>query len=134
MKIVERQVFEKGDLVEITAGYKKGMVGTVVRHDLEDAEVSVSLADSSTQINRNRWDYDEDDESNEFNEKHVKYINKKAYDDAIKKHKLLRVNGLPVALQFKGKSMIIGDNVITHAEAKKIADFINKNTKTRKKA
>lgn len=133
MKIVERQVYEKGDLVEIVSGYRKGMVGTVVRHDLEDDEVEVVTADSNGGGRNLRWDDDEDDRSYGFSARSLKYIDKKAYDAAIKKNKLLRVDGLPVALQFKGKSLIIGDNVVTLANAKKIADFINTNTKTKPK-
>lgn len=130
MKVVERNVYERGDFVEITMGYKKGMVGTVIRHDLSDNEVEVATVDSSESDN------DWEDDGDYFPEKFLKILNKKEYEDGIKRNKILRVAGLPVAIQFKRSNFLIGDNVVTPANAKKIAEFINSNmpkTKGKKK-
>lgn len=127
MKVVERMIYDRGDLVMITQGYNKGKVGTVIKHHILNNEVDIALDVVG--------DLTEDDEDNgiHFIETSLKFINKKEYEAALKANNIIRVEGLPVNIQFKNKSFIIGDNVVTPANAKKLADFILEHNKPKKK-
>lgn len=130
MKKVQMVQYEPGDHIMVTHGYNKGKVGTVVRHPSATATVIYELAGHTYD------DADEDDYYGDYEDsptKFVKYITKAEYEEALKKLKVLTVPGLPVGVRFQGTNLIIGDNVITSTNAKKIAEFITKNTTTPKK-
>lgn len=136
MKKIERIIYERGDHVEVTKGYNKGMVGVVYTHDTDDAEVQVVLANQVIEPKTRSafWDNDNmDDNSYTFNDTHLKYISNEEYDAGIKKNNLIRIDGINEPIQYKGGRFTIGDNPITTANAKKLAEFINKHAKTRKK-
>lgn len=127
MKVVQAQLFERGDHVQVIAGYNKGRVGQVIRHENYGEEVFYKILDK---------DYDDDDMDDEYEEspaKYLKFLSNSDYAAYLKKNNILIVEGLPVNIQYKNKSFIIGDNVVTSAEAKKLADFINQYTKPAKK-
>lgn len=135
MKKVERIVYERNDHIEVTKGYNKGMVGVVVRHDQDDQEVEVVLANQAIKPRgySNYFDDDDEDNSNSFMESQVKYITKDQYDAGIKRNNLIRIDGLNEPVQYKGGRFIIGDNPVTKANAKKLAAFITKHSKTKAK-
>jgi ribosomal protein S4E len=123
MKKVQSILFEKGDHVKVTSGYNKGKVGTVVRHASVEDSVEYQLFGKEYDTGDD-WD----DESEESKSKFLEYITKAEYDKTLVDLKMLSVPGLAVSIQFKGKTLLIGDNVITEANAKKISEFINKHT------
>lgn len=137
MKKVERVIYERGDHVEVTKGYNKGMVGVVHSHDTEDGDVQVVLANQAIKpkVRTSFWDDDDEmeDASNRFDEGQIKYIAKEEYDAGVKKNNLIRIDGLNEPVQYKGGRFTIGDNPITTANAKKLAEFINKHAKTKAK-
>jgi len=136
MKKVERVVYDRGDHIEVTKGYNKGMVGIVVRHDLDDQEVYITLANQAIQPKR-RYSWDDDDEEEDtsdcFTENSIKFITKTDYEVGIKRNNLIRIDGLVEPIQFKGGNFIIGGNPITKANAKKLSEFITKHAKTKAK-
>jgi hypothetical protein len=137
MKKVQMELYEKGDHIMVTHGYNKGKVGTVVRHPSATANVIYELA-GSTYDDADEDDYDDydDDYYGDYEDspaKFLKYITKAEYEATLKKLKILTVPGLPVGVRFQGTNLIIGDNVITTVNAKKIAEFINEHTKTKGK-
>lgn len=133
-------LFEQGDHILVTTGYNKGKVGTVIRHPNATANIIYELAGRNYH-NADADDYDEDhnDYYGEYEDspaRFLKYISKTEYEETLNKLKILEVPGLPVSVRFYGKNLIIGDNVITPANAKKIAEFIESNipkTKGKKK-
>lgn len=134
MKIVQRTVYERGDHVEITRGYNKGMVGVVVSHDQDDRELNVLLASQAIKPRRPLYfSEDDNDNSMSFQEGAVKYITPDEYEAGVKANNLLRIEGLSEPIQYKKGRFTIGDNPITTASAKKLADFINKHAKTKAK-
>jgi len=136
MKKVERIIYDKGDHVMVLSGYNKGMVGIVSQHDKDDEEVFVQLANSETVKSRRRNSYYDDDDDNDscyIKETNLKYITKEEYTKGLQDNKILRIEGCPCPFQIKGKTLLIGDNVVTLAEAAKIASFINDNLKKKTK-
>lgn len=132
MKKVERVIYERGDHIEVTRGYNKGMVGVVTSHDVSEGEVQVLLANQAIKTKRSYWDDDEDN-SMDFSESSIKYITEKEYQDGVTKNNLIRIDGLNEPIQYKGGRFTIGDNPITTANAKKLAAFITKHAKTKAK-
>jgi hypothetical protein len=137
MKKVQMELFEKGDHIMVTHGYNKGKVGTVVRHPSATSTVIYELAGSTyDDADEDDYDYDDDDYYGDYEDspaKYLKYITKAEYEATLKKLKVLTVPGLPVGVRFQGTNLIIGDNVITPVNAKKLVDFINEHTKTKGK-
>lgn len=137
MKKVQMELYEPGDHVMVTNGYNKGKVGTVMRHPSATSVVIYALA-GSTYEDASADDYDADDNyyDGDYEDSAVrflKHISKEEYEATVKKLKVLTVPGLPVGIRFHGANLIIGHNVITPANAKKIAEFINTHTKTKRK-
>ena len=137
MKKVQMVQYDKGDHIMVTHGYNKGKVGTVVRHPSATSTVIYELAGHTyNDADEDDYDYDDDDYYGDYEDspsKYLKYITKTEYETALKELKVLTVPGLPVGVRFQGSNLIIGDNVITSTNAKKIAEFINDNTKGKKK-
>lgn len=133
-------LFEPGDHIIVTTGYNKGKVGTVIRHPNVTANIIYELAGRNYD-NADPDDFDEDDNDyygdyEDSPARFLKYITKAEYEATLKELKILEVPGLPVSVRFYGKNLIIGDNVITPANAKKISEFIESNipkTKGKKK-
>lgn len=137
MKTVQLALYEKGDHIMVTSGYNRGKVGTVLSHPKADGVVIYELA-GVTYRNADEDDYDSDDDDyygdyESSSTRFVKYITKQEYEKIVKKLKVLEVPGLPVGVRFQGANLIIGDNVITPAHAKQLAEFITQNTKTKGK-
>lgn len=125
MKKVQTILYEKGDYIRVLTGYSKGRVGTVVSHRAVENNVEYMITGKG-------YDNADDGYNDDYElsqSKHLEYLTKAEYDKILLDLKILNVPGLPVSIQYKGKSLIIGDNVITAANAKKIAEFINKHTK-----
>lgn len=136
MKKVQMELYEKGDHVMVTHGYNKGKVGTVVRHPSATSSVIYKLAGSTYDDDEDDWDEDDDGYYGDYEDslpKYLKYITKVEYETTLKKLKVLTVPGLPVGVRFQGTNLIIGDNVITPANAKLLSEFINEHTKTKGK-
>lgn len=137
MKKVQMELYEPGDHVMVTHGYNKGKVGTVVRHPSATSTVIYELAGNTYDgADEDDYDYDDDDYYGDYEDspaKYLKYITKAEYEAMLKKLKVLTVPGLPVGVRFQGTNLIIGDNVITSVNAKKISDFIIEHTKTKGK-
>lgn len=136
MKTIQLQLYEPGDHVLVTSGYNKGKVGTVISHPKATANVVYALAgvEYDTEDEDDDW-YDEDYNEDYFGEyedsqvRYLKHITKTEYETTLKKLKILTVPGLPVSIRIHGTNLIIGGNVVTAANAKKIAEFITENTK-----
>ncbi len=138
MKKIQMELYEKGDFVMVTTGYNKGKVGVVMNHPSITSNVIYALAGHTYAEDADEDDYDEydDDYYGDYEDspaKFLKHITKTEYEATIKKLKVLTVPGLPVGVRFQNNNLIIGDNVITKGNAKKIAEFIEENTKTKKK-
>ena len=140
MKKVSLDLFEKGDNILVTAGYNKGKVGTVIAHPSPTHNVVYELAGHTYEDAESDPDdyYDEDDNDyyGDYEDspvKYLKYITKAEYEATVKKLKVLTVPGLPVGVRFQHNNLIIGDNVITPVNAKKLAEFINEHTKSKGK-
>lgn len=128
MKKVQTILYEKGDYVRVTSGYNKGKIGTVISHPTVEDVVTYALAGVEYDTgNDDDWDSEDYEESRP---KFLEYITKAQYDKTLKDLKMLNIPGLPVTIQFKGKTLLLGYNVITEANAKKIAEFITEHTKT----
>jgi hypothetical protein len=138
MKKVQMEQYEPGDHVMVTNGYHKGKVGIVVSHKTPTASVEYKLAGVTYDEDSDDDDYwdDDDDYYGDYESspiKFLKHISKQEYETTLKKLKILTVPGLPVSVKFYGKNLIIGDNVITPVNAKKLVEFINTHTKTKGK-
>jgi len=133
MKKITVELYEPGDHVLVLAGYNKGKVGTVLSHKGSTYPVVYRLAGVEY---RNDDDDDDDWDDEEYEgdyessmSKFIKFVTVKEYEQIMKDLKILLVPGLPVSIQFRNKNFLIGDNVITPSNAKKIAAFINELTK-----
>lgn len=137
MKKVTLELFEAGDHLMVTSGYNKGKVGVVTNHSNATSHVYYRLAgkDYDEDNDNDDWDDDEDyyGEDDHSDSKYLKFITKKEYEDTLIKLKILHVPGLPVAILYRNNSFIIGDNVVTPANAEKIAEFITANKPKAKK-
>lgn len=136
MKKVTIEQYEKGDCVKIISGYNRGKIGIVQSHRLKADRVSVAIAGHTYDDDADDyWDDDEDymGDYTLLNSNSVKYITKQEYDRTLKSLKVINIPGLPVGVRFQGTNLIIGDNVITPANAKQLAEFINEHTKGKKK-
>lgn len=140
MKKIQVELYEPGDHIMVLTGYNKGKVGTVVKHPNASSDVAYRLVgkqyDEEDEDDDYDWDEDDGSYSGEYDSsapKYIRYITKKVYEETIRELKILQVAGLPVSIQYRNNSFIIGDNVVTAANAKKLATFITQNTKTTKK-
>jgi ribosomal protein S4E len=134
MKKMQVELYEPGDHVMVTAGYNRGKVGTVIRHPSVTSQVIYILA--GVEYDEDDDDYDGDDYHGGYEStlpKFLKYITKAEYEQTIKEQKILLVPGLPVSIQYRRNQFLIGDNVVTPTNAKKIAEFINEHSKTKRK-
>lgn len=136
MKKVTMIQYEKGDYLRVKTGYNNGKVGIVTSHPSPTHRVAYMLAGVTyDDADEDSWDEDDGDYYGDYEDSPTSYvepITKAQYDDAVKKQKVLVVPGLPVGVRFQGKNLIIGDNVVTPTNAKKLAEFITKNTKGKK--
>lgn len=137
MKKVEYSLYEEGDHVMVTSGYNKGKVGIVVSHRDAMSNIIYKLAGKEYDEDSSADDWDDDDgyygDFEDSPVKYLKFITKTQYDTTVKKQKIIEIPGLPVGVKFYGSNLIIGDNVITPTNAKKLADFITDNTKLKKR-
>ncbi len=138
MKKIQVELYEPGDHIMVTNGYNKGKVGTVRSHLSTSHSVVYEIAGHSYDDDADDDWYEDDgdtDYSGDYEDspsKYLKYITKEEYEATLKKLKILTVPGFPVSVKFYGKNLIIGDNVITPTNAKKLAEFIATNTKGKK--
>jgi len=133
MKSMQIQLYEKGDYVQVTNGFNKGRVGIVYSNQLYDKNVIYRFIDKDYVQDDDDWEDEDDYNSESSPAKFLRFLTQAEYKKALVDSKILLVEGLPVSIQFKAKNLLIGDNVITPANAKKIADFILDNTKVAKK-
>lgn len=136
MKKVTQDLYEKGDHVIVTAGYNKGKIGIVENHRSPSSDVIYKLAGKEYDDEDEDYDEEDDDYYGEYETsptKFLKFITKTEYEKTLKDLKIIIVPGLPVSIQYRNKNFIIGDNVVTPANAKKLADFITEHSKTTKK-
>ena len=126
MKKIEGLLYEEGDLVLITAGHNKGMVGIVDVHDGLGHYVYYYVPERGNYIEDGCSDY-------ESPANYLKHITKKEADSINSKRKFLKVMSCDETCRIENNELIVGCQTINAKDALLISKFIKDNITIPKK-